>query len=105
LRRLGAIADVAVETVSSYLDACEQAYLIFSVPFFGYTQSKTRQRNKKYYAIDSGLRHCVLLSRAADIGKDFENYVFLQLKKKYSDAFYSHSEEGVFICPKNLSKL
>jgi predicted AAA+ superfamily ATPase len=148
LRRLSAVADVAVETVSSYLDACEQAYLIFSVPFFGYSQSKTLQRNKKYYAIDSGLRHSVLLSRAADIGKDFENYVFLQLKKKYNDVFYwkgkrevdfvvqgekgpipfqvsteaqplerhlegwtefykefPHSEEGVFISPKNVSKL
>ncbi len=88
LRRLAAVADVAVETVSGYLDACEQAYLIFSVPFFAYSQSKTLQRNKKYYGIDSGLRHSLSITKAADFGKDFENYVFLQLRKKYKNVFY-----------------
>ena len=42
LRRISAASGVAVETVSAYLDACEQAYLLFACPWFAYSERKTR---------------------------------------------------------------
>jgi hypothetical protein len=36
------------------MDVCEAAYLLFSVPYFLFTERKRAARNKKYYPIDTG---------------------------------------------------
>ena len=40
LRRIAAASGVAVETVSVYLESCERAYLLFSCPWFAFTERK-----------------------------------------------------------------
>ena len=56
LRRIAAASGVAVETVSAYLDACDQAYLLFQCPWFAFSELKRSQRNRKYYPVDTALR-------------------------------------------------
>ena len=88
LRRIAAASGMAVETVSAYLDACEQAYLLFACPWFAYSERKRAQRNRKYYPVDTGLRRVAVTRTGRDLGKALECAAFVELKKRHRDVFY-----------------
>lgn len=88
LRRIAGAIGISPETASQYLNACENAYLILSCPFFAFSESKRLRQSRKYYSIDTGMRRAVCSRTGADFGKDFENLVFLSLKKKNLNVFY-----------------
>jgi len=82
LRRLAGAAGIAVDTAASYLAACEAAYLVFSVPYFAFSDRKRSARNKKYYPIDTGLRRMAITHTGADRGKLLECAVHLELRRR-----------------------
>ena len=82
LRRLAGAAGIAVDTAAGYLAACEAAYLVFSVPYFSFSDRKRAARNKKYYPIDTGLRRMVVTRTGADRGKLLECAVHLELRRR-----------------------
>lgn len=88
LRRLAGITNLSVDTASLYLEAAEKAFLVFACPYFSYSERQVQNRNKKYYAVDPALRHAIINTGGKDLGKDFENIVYLELKRKYGDVFY-----------------
>ena len=88
LRRIAGAIQLSPETVNHYLQACEDAYLLFSCSYFAYSEAKRIRRNKKYYAIDTGLRRAVSTKAGEDLGKDFENLVYLSLRQKTPDICY-----------------
>ncbi|MCY3622077.1 MAG: ATP-binding protein [Gammaproteobacteria bacterium] len=88
LRRIAAASGVAVETVSAYLEACEQAYLLFACPWFAFSERKRSRRNRKYYPVDTGLRRVAVSRTGRDLGKALECATFIELKKRYGDVFY-----------------
>ncbi len=78
----------SVTTIASYVDLLEDAYIIFTLPRFSYSQ-KTRQINpKKVYAIDNGLIRANSIQFSDDHGRFLENHVFLELRKRYRELFY-----------------
>ncbi len=86
LRRIAAANGISPETAGIYLQAAEDAYLLFACPYF--TSRKQTVRNKKYYPVDPGLRLAVVSSTSSDLGKALENVVFLALKKRYGKVHY-----------------
>ena len=88
LRRISAASGVAVETVSAYLDACEQAYLLFACPWFAYSERKRAHRNRKYYPVDTALRRVAVTRAGRDLGKALECATFIELKRRHRDVFY-----------------
>jgi len=88
MRRVAGATGLAVDTVTSYIDAAQSAYLLFSCPFFSYSEKKRASRNKKFYPIDTGLRRNVVTRTGDDLGKMLETLVFLELKKIYSQVSY-----------------
>ena len=88
LRRIAGASGVAVDTVSGYLDACEQAYLMFSCPWFAWSARKRAHRNRKYYPVDSGLRRVVVTRTGQDLGKALECATYIELRKRFRDVFY-----------------
>ncbi len=95
LRRVAAATGVAVDTASKYLEACESAYLLFSVPFFAYSERKRAARNRKYYPVDSGLRRAVVTPTGRDEGKDLECTTYLALRRRHRDIFYWRGKHEV----------
>ena len=71
LRRIAAANGVSPETAGIYLEAAEQAYLLFACPYFTYSSRKQAVRNKKYYPVDPGLRLAVVNTSSPDLGKVF----------------------------------
>ena len=88
LRRIAAASGVAVETVASYLEACEQAYLLFPCSWFAYSQRKRARRNRKYYPVDTALRRVAVTRTGRDAGKALECATFVELRKRHGDVFY-----------------
>ena len=88
LRRIAAAGGVSVETVSAYLEACEQAYLLFSCPWFAYSERKRSHRSRKYYPVDAALRRVAVTRTGSDLGKALESTTFIELRKRFRDVFY-----------------
>lgn len=95
LRRLSAVLKISVDTVSSYLEAAENAYLCFACPFYAYSENQRSHRNKKYYAIDNAMRRAVITPTGKDLGKDLENAVFLELRRKFKSVYYWRGQSEV----------
>lgn len=87
-RKIAATTGLTVDTVKSYLEACESAYLLFACHYFAFSEKKRLSRQKKYYPIDSGLRHAVTSTRGRDLGKSFELMVYLNLRKTNEKVYY-----------------
>lgn len=87
-RNLAKMLGITPDTVKTYLDACEAAYILLPCPYFTFSERQRSARNKKYYPIDLGLRKAIITRGGGDFGKDLETAVFHHLRKKYGRVFY-----------------
>ncbi len=87
-RSLAGLLGVTADTVGTYLDACEAAYLLLPCRYFTYSERQRTARNRKYYPIDLGLRNAVVTKTGLDKGKGLETLVFHHLRKKHREVFY-----------------
>ena len=88
LRKMAATLDTTPDTVGQYVDAGMAAYLIQAVPYFAYSEKKRLVRNRKFYAIDTGMRNAVTTRPGRDVGKNFENLVFLSIRRFTKEIYY-----------------
>ena len=88
LRRIAAATGISVDTVSNYLKACEQAYLLFSCPWFTYSERRRSQQNRKYYPVDTGLRRVSVTQTGQDPGKSLECATFVEIKRRFENVCY-----------------
>lgn len=88
LRRIAGATGIAVDTARSYLEGCEAAYLLFSCPYFAFSERKRAIRNRKYYPIDNGLRRIATTQTGQDRGKALECAVHLTLRRRFGQVFY-----------------
>ena len=82
LRRIAGVTGVAVDTAAGYLAASEDAYLLFAVPYFAFSERKRLARNTKYYPVDTGLRRMVVTRTGQDRGRLLECAVQLDLRRR-----------------------
>jgi len=87
-RRLAGALGVSADTVATYLEATEAAYLVFSCPYFDWSARKRLVRNTKFYPIDTGLRRVSVTKTGADKGKMLECATFLRLRREHKNVFY-----------------
>lgn len=78
----------STSTVLEYFSYLENAYLIFFVPVFSYSQKVQLVTPRKVYAIDTGLAGFIGSSFTENYGRKLENVVFLHLRRKYKEIFY-----------------
>lgn len=80
---------IAKESLYDYILYVEDAYLAFSVPLFSTSLKKTQANPKKIYAIDPGLIRATTLDFERDLGRLFENIVYLDLRRQgYIVSYY-----------------
>lgn len=70
------------KTVESYVTALNEAYLFYKADRFDLHGREILRTNPKRYIADLGLRSYLMGYRSADMGRLFENAVFLQLAYK-----------------------
>lgn len=79
---------ISLETVSRFLEYFKSAFFIFLVPIFSYKIKDQLHYPRKIYSIDTGLRNVVSFRFSEDMGKLYENIVFLELKRKGKEIYY-----------------
>jgi uncharacterized protein len=76
-----------------YAEHIEDAYLSFSVPLYDKSIRKLHTNPKKIYSIDPGMVRALTLNYDNDLGRLFENIIYLDLKRLgYKINYYLTSE-------------
>jgi len=84
----GALGLGSVNTVKSYTEYLENAFLIFPVNIFSYSLKQQFIAPKKVYCIDNGLANAISFQFSKNRGRFLENLVFLELKRRYQEIYY-----------------
>ncbi len=85
---------VGKDTLYSYLDYLEDAFLVFSVPLFTESLRRMELAPKKIYAIDPGLVCANTFNVSTNTGKLFENHIYLTLRRQGKSVFYYITNDG-----------
>ncbi len=86
-------------SVKDYLDFVEGSYLISQLYKYDFSLKQQFIGAKKIYVIDNGLRNKIFFSFSDDKGKNLENLVFVELKRRGYDLFYfKDKNECDFVC-------
>jgi len=99
---------VAKSTIYEYLGYIEDAYLAFSVPLYTESIRKSQTNPKKIYAIDTGLVSAYTFGFSENLGRLFENVIYLDLRRRGHEIYYYLTEtrhEVDFISRDKLGKL
>lgn len=69
------------DSLYEYAKYIEDAYLCFFVSLYDKSITKAQSNPKKVYAIDSGMVRALTLDYESDLGKLFENIIYLELRR------------------------
>lgn len=93
--RLSKDLEVSPDTILQYFNYIEDAYLGFFVPKFSQSVRKQNYNPKKFYSIDNGLQSAVSFRVLDDLGKLFENTVYLALRRAFDQIYYWQEDKEV----------
>ncbi len=83
-----------VNTIQEYTGYLEDAFLHFQMPIFSFSIKDRLQYPRKIYCIDSGLRNTVSFRFSQDMGRLFENIIFLEFKRRKKEIYYWKNRRG-----------
>lgn len=75
-------------TFLEYFSFLRDAYLVEFVPQFSYSLKVQARNPKKVYAMDMGFVTEVATLFTDNLGRRFENLIYLHLRRKYSEIYY-----------------
>jgi predicted AAA+ superfamily ATPase len=79
---------LSLESINTYLQYFEEVFLFFFVPRFSYSIRSQQLSPKKVYVCDPGFFNAVGFRFAEDIGRVYENVVFIEMKRKNKEVYY-----------------
>ena len=84
---IGNLIGMDNETVESYIERLEKAFVVFRLPAFSRNARNELKKSKKVYFHDTGIRNAVLgnflpLDSRDDVGHLFENYLIAERMKR-----------------------
>ncbi|MBD5467805.1 MAG: ATP-binding protein [Lachnospiraceae bacterium] len=82
------------KTVDRYLRGLTDSLMIYSAKRYNLKGKMFLKTNHKYYAVDMGLRNCLVKGSESDIGHILENVVFLELIRRNYDVYVGQLEDG-----------
>lgn len=85
---------ISKDSISSYLLWFEDTYLLFTLPIFDASVSRTNANPKKIYCIDHALAQSVGTGILVNSGHKLENILFIALRRVFSSVFYFKSRKG-----------
>ncbi len=86
--------EVSRNTLYSYFEYFEEAYLVFPLRKFSHNLREIEKSLPKIYIIDSGLINAYSSRSGGSIGRLMENAVFLELRRREKELYYFKDERG-----------
>ena len=84
----------SINTVKTYLEILEEAFLFFRINLFDYSIKRQIYNPSKTYIIDTALGNSISFKFSENIGHIYENLVFLELKRRNKEIYYWKSKKG-----------
>lgn len=84
--------EISKDSLYEYPNFFEDAYYIFFVQKYNKSVSKQEFGLRKIYSVDVGLSNSISFKFSDDLGRVFENLVFLELKRRGAKIYY-HKEK------------
>lgn len=82
-------------TLFDYISYLEDAFALFLVPVNSNSQREIMRNPRKLYAIDHALKGVVDMATGTDIGRIFENIVFIQLRRQGHVICYGRQKQEI----------
>lgn len=82
------------KTVDKYIRGLLDSLMIYEAQRYNLKGKMFLKTNSKYYAVDVGLRNCLVKGSESDIGHVLENVVFLELKRRGYDVYIGQLDEN-----------
>lgn len=79
---------ISQPTANKFLQYAQEVFLIQTTDYFSYSFTKQKINPCKVYAIDPGLYNAVSFKFSENLGRIFENLVYLEYRRKRKEAFY-----------------
>ncbi len=87
-RKAAAYANLSPDSVERLTGYMEESLLFYFVPRFSYSLKEQQANPRKVYAADCGIINTAGFRFSENIGRLYENAVFLQLKKQGKEIYY-----------------
>jgi predicted AAA+ superfamily ATPase len=79
---------ISQPTANKFLEYAREVFLVQTTDYFSYSFTEQKSNPYKVYAIDPGLYNAVSFRFSENIGRIFENVVYLALRAKGNEIFY-----------------
>ena len=87
------------KTVTDFVQYVIESYMLFDIYKYDPSLKKQYTTDKKIYVIDNWLRNAVAFCVLDDLGKLFENMVYIELKRQWKNIFFAKNGfECDFLC-------
>ncbi len=93
--KLASLFDCSDKSLKDYIQAFSDAYLLFELDAFSYLRATQIRSPKKVYGIDMGQINAMTFTFSQNVGRLFENAVFLQLKRCHLELFYYKTKNNL----------
>lgn len=91
--KLARLFDLTDKTIKEYIRALMDANLLFELDHFSFSLKKQIRTPKKIYSIDPGLVNAVAFKFSENLGRLFENAIYLALKQTNSEIYYYKTQQ------------
>lgn len=85
---------ISAPTVSRYLEALEAAFLVYPAQRYDIRGKRILKQERKYYAVDPGLRRVLCSNSVRDTGRILENIVYLELLRREKNVYVGQGPSG-----------
>lgn len=79
---------ISQPTANKFLEYAREVFLVQTTDYFSYSFTEQKANPYKVYAIDPGLYNAVSFPFSENLGRIFENVVYLALRRKGEEIFY-----------------
>jgi uncharacterized protein len=86
---------ISQPTANKFLEYAREVFLVQTTDYFSYSFTEQKANPYKVYAIDPGLYNAVSFRFSENIGRLFENVVYLELRRKREEVFYWKGKKEV----------
>ncbi len=100
---LSKILNLSVDTIKDYIEFAIKTYIISNLTIYDKSIKKQLVNPKKIYVIDTGLANAVSFKFSEDYGRQLENLVFIELKRRGKEIYYhKQKKECDFVIKEGL---
>ncbi|MBW3090146.1 ATP-binding protein [Bifidobacterium miconisargentati] len=85
---------ISSPTVSNYLEGLVAAFIFYPVQRYDVKGKRALRQERKYYAVDLGIRRVLCSNKVRDTGRLLENVVFLELMRREGDVYVGQGAGG-----------